>query len=99
MTARARRTTRFLGNGALTAAGCAALVAGMVASVIDAGAVTPPFFTLNIVGPYGGEPSITSDSNGVLYDSTPSGVDNPDPNVQHQPGTFRSIDQGATWQQ
>src|SRR3979411_3229157 len=65
-------------------------------------------FSLNIVGPYGGEPSITSDSNGVLYDSSPSGVINPavvgvcggtgQPPCK-EPGTFRSYDLGVSWSQ
>ncbi len=65
-------------------------------------------FSLNIVGPYGGEPSLTSDNNGVLYDSTPSGVLNPavvgqcgatgQPSCT-EPGTFRSFNKGRTWSQ
>src|ERR1700694_3182417 len=86
-------------KGALAPAGCAALVAAMLGSSVGVQAAAPPVFTLNPVGPFGGEPSITSDSNGVLYDSTPSGVPNPAVTSASEPGTFRSFDQGASWQQ
>src|SRR4051794_37002942 len=44
-------------------------------------------WTINNVGPYGGEPSIAVDPRGVLYDDTPSG------------GmiSYRSTNQGRTW--
>jgi hypothetical protein len=41
------------------------------------------------VGPYGGEPSIVSDSSGLLYDTTPSGGTL----------TYISSNRGTTWQQ
>src|SRR6266496_4166581 len=49
---------------------------------------TTPGYRVADVGPYGGEPSIVSDSAGTLYDTTPSG------------GTliYRSTDGGKTWQ-
>src|SRR5207247_6405855 len=36
-------------------------------------AASSPGYSLANVGPYGGEPSIVSDSGGHLYDKTPSG--------------------------
>lgn len=46
-----------------------------------------PGYSLANVGAYGGEPSITSNTKGELYDTTPSG------------GTilYKSTDKGATW--
>jgi hypothetical protein len=46
-----------------------------------------PAYTLANVGPFGGEPSITANRHGELYDTTPSG------------GTllYRSTDRGTTW--
>jgi hypothetical protein len=48
-----------------------------------------PGYTLANVGAFGGEPDITANSRGELYDTTPSG------------GTilYRSTDRGATWTQ
>jgi hypothetical protein len=87
-------------NGLLSKVALLVVAAGalVVASPVGsaAGSLT---FSLNVVGPFGGEPSITSDSNGVLYDSTPSGVPNPAVTGQNEPGTFRSYDLGATWSQ
>ncbi len=70
---------------------CAAAAVGVLAGSLLAAAGTaqaagPPVFNLSPVGAFGGEPSLTSDSNGVLYDTTPSG-----------PQTYRSTDAGATW--
>jgi hypothetical protein len=48
-----------------------------------------PGYGLANVGAYGGEPSIVSDSAGVLYDTTPQGGTL----------TYRSSNLGATWQQ
>jgi hypothetical protein len=50
------------------------------------GQASSPAFALHVVGAFGGEPSITSDSTGVLYDSSPSG-----------PKTFRSNNAGQAW--
>jgi hypothetical protein len=49
----------------------------------------PPAYNLANVGAFGGEPSITANGNGELYDTTPSG------------GTvlYKSTDQGSTWTQ
>ena len=63
----------------VAALGAAAL---SVPRAVHAQSVT---FAQDIVGPLGGEPSITSDSNGVLYDSSPSG-----------PMTFRGITDPST---
>jgi len=53
-----------------------------------AGATGGLTYAPTTVGDYGGEPSIVSDSNGVLYEDTPSG------------GTvlYRSTDHGLSWQ-
>src|SRR5436305_14885440 len=74
------------------AAGLIALTGSYVAvGVSTAGAKTskPPAYTLANVGAYGGEPTITSNSKGELYDTTPSG------------GTalYKSPNHGATWTQ
>ncbi|HET7049709.1 MAG TPA: sialidase family protein [Solirubrobacteraceae bacterium] len=83
---------RFFGRRALTVAGVfvfAAANAALGASAAVAATTTAPGYTLANVGPFGGEPSITSNGQGELYDTTPSG------------GTllYKSIDQGATWSQ
>jgi hypothetical protein len=84
-----------LSRGALVVVAAGSL---FVASPVgnSAGSLT---FSLNVVGPFGGEPSITSDNNGVLYDSTPSKVPNPAVVGGTEPGTFRSFDRGVTWSQ
>src|SRR5437764_6425710 len=50
-------------------------------------AASAPTYRLANVGPYGGEPTITANKHGELYDTTPSG------------GTllYKSTDHGATW--
>lgn len=53
-------------------------------------------YSLATVGAFGGEPSITSDGNGVLYDSSPSGL----PAGSAYPGSppiYRSSNAGASW--
>src|SRR5438874_439959 len=50
-------------------------------------AASSPGYSLANVGPYGGEPSIVSDSVGQLYDTTPSGGTL----------TYTSTDKGKTW--
>src|SRR5213080_3526778 len=50
-------------------------------------AASSPGYSLANVGPYGGEPSIVSDSVGQLYDTTPSGGTL----------TYTSTDRGKTW--
>src|SRR5438552_2117048 len=64
---------------------------GLVASAslgVQAGlAASSPGYSVANVGPYGGEPSIVSDSLGQLYDTTPSGGTL----------TYTSTDRGKTW--
>jgi hypothetical protein len=72
----------------LVGIGTAALVAASLSSPLAAHASTPPSYNLVNVGGFGGEPSITSDSNGVLYDTSPSTVH-----------VYRSGDQGNSWTQ
>src|SRR5439155_17101291 len=64
---------------------------GLVASAslgMQAGlAASSPGYSVANVGPYGGEPSIVSDSLGQLYDTTPSGGTL----------TYTSTDRGKTW--
>jgi len=50
---------------------------------------SPPTYSLADVGAYGGEPSITSDSAGQLYETTPQGGTL----------TYTSTDRGTTWKQ
>jgi hypothetical protein len=72
--------------GLLAFAGvCGAAVPG----VAGAKASKPPAYSLANVGAYGGEPSITANSKGELYDTTPSG------------GTvlYKSTDRGVSWTQ
>src|SRR5207253_1185655 len=61
----------------------------VAAGVADAKASKPPAYSLANVGAYGGEPSITANSKGELYDTTPSG------------GTilYKSTNHGSTWTQ
>ena len=67
-------------KGFYVAAAVGALAGSLLASR-TAHAAVPPVFDLSPVGAFGGEPSLTSDSNGVLYATTPSG-----------PQTYRSTD-------
>src|SRR5256885_13841085 len=64
------------------------LVAAFVGGVTARSTSTPAYQVVN-VGAYGGEPSIVSDTNGNLYDTTPSGGTI----------TYRSSDRGRDWQQ
>ena len=66
-----------------------ALLVGVVAGGVSARAPSAPAYQVADVGAYGGEPSIVSDTKGVLYDTTPSGGTI----------TYRSIDRGQSWQQ
>jgi len=82
-------------KSSLMSSGVAGLLAvfgaafSLVGSQVGAYAVGPPTYVLIDAGAFGGEPTIASDSNGVLYDTTPSG------------GTrlYRSYDSGDTWAQ
>jgi hypothetical protein len=81
---------RFLGRRALTVAGVFAFAAANAALGVSAAAAATspaPAYGLANVGPFGGEPSITSNGHGELYDTTPSG------------GTllYKSTDHGVTW--
>lgn len=61
----------------------------MVALILGAspGQAAAPNYSLANVGAYGGEPSIVSDSNGQLYDTTPNGGTI----------TYTSTNHGAKW--
>src|SRR5947207_11802715 len=67
------------GLGLVAAASLGAQTGGLAAS--------SPGYSLANVGPYGGEPSIVSDSVGQLFDTTPSGGTL----------TYTSTDRGKTW--
>ena len=75
-------------GGLIAMFGAAGGVVGL-APAQAAGTSNGPAYSLADVGGYGGEPSITVNSHGELYDTTPSG------------GTviYASKDFGATWQQ
>jgi len=81
------RRRRFVRTG--VRCGVAVVVVASLGVQTPALAGTAPRYRLATVGPYGGEPSIVSDSLGELYDTTPSG------------GTlfYRSADGGKTWSQ
>jgi len=65
------------------------LLVGVVVGGVSARTPSSPAYEVADVGAYGGEPSIVSDTKGVLYDTTPSGGTI----------TYRSTDRGVTWQQ
>src|SRR4029077_6190204 len=83
----------------ITVSGGLAMVTGVVgfagfygavaAGVASAKTSKPPAYSLATVGAFGGEPSITANSKGELYDATPSG------------GTilYKSTNHGSTWTQ
>ena len=75
----------FHRRAALALAGAAALGAAALSVPGVAHAQGTVSFAQDIVGPFGGEPSLTSDTNGVLYDSSPSG-----------PETFRGVTDHST---
>ncbi len=77
--------TSFFRNGALGVTAVGLFTAALVSSQLGASGATLSFSLVN-VGQYGGEPSITSDTNGVLYDTSPS-----------HSTIFQSNNQGATW--
>lgn len=80
-------STRFTRRRVLALAAAGGIAAGLLGSRGSALAAPAQTYTIANVGAYGGEPSIASDGNGVLYDSTPSG------------GllVYRSTDHGASW--
>jgi len=65
------------------------LLVGVIAGGVSARTSSAPAYQVADVGAYGGEPSIVSDTKGVLYDTTPSGGTI----------TYRSANGGVTWQQ
>ena len=79
------RVARLSFTMALATAFAAASSLSLGGMVRSAGAAAQTY-TLADIGAYGGEPSITSDINGVLYDTSPS-----------DSVVYRSTDQGATW--
>src|SRR6266699_6005758 len=85
----ARRILFLLAGLALMASGLAAPAAA------TAVASSGPAYSLANVGAFGGEPSITSDSKGVLYETTPSGL--PSGPQTGDPPIYRSPNGGASW--
>ena len=75
-----------LGAGATILAGAAAIASGLLGA---AEAASTPAYQLVTVGAYGGEPSIASDTNGHLYETTPSGGTI----------TYLSTNRGQRWSQ
>src|SRR6266850_8159385 len=73
----------------MVAMAAAALVATAFVGGVIARSPSAPGYQVVNVGAYGGEPSIVSDTNGNLYDTTPSGGTI----------TYRSGDRGLNWQQ
>ena len=66
------------------------LMVAAIGATSASGKPTPaPAYKLATVGAYGGEPTIASNTNGELYDTTPSG------------GTllYKSTNHGTTWSQ
>jgi len=84
-----RRFLFLLAGLTLVASGLAAPAAAT--AVASAG----PAYSLVNVGAYGGEPSIASDSKGVLYETTPSGL--PSGPQAGDPPIYRSTNGGASW--
>jgi hypothetical protein len=82
-----------LRKGASACAVAACVAGGVIAFPSPAGAVTPPTYTINRVGNYGGEPSITAadagttlSTPGELYEASLAGAK-----------AFRSTSAGAAW--
>ncbi|MGE5289652.1 MAG: hypothetical protein ACM3ML_21165, partial [Micromonosporaceae bacterium] len=85
----ARRLVFLLAGLILIAPGLAAPAAAT--AVASSGSA----YSLVNVGAYGGEPSIASDSKGVLYETTPSGL--PSGPLAGDPPIYRSTNAGASW--
>ena len=81
------RHVSLRGRALLIGAGCLVGL-GTLATTTVARANASPGWSLASLTAYGGEPSLATDGNGVLYDTSPSG-----------PVTYRSTDQGTTWTQ
>src|SRR5439155_23097052 len=90
-----RRVHRWLFVSVALATGVSAVAAFSLASLPMAGAATGLRYSVANVGAYGGEPSIVSDSKGVLYDTTPSGL--PSGQYQGSPPVYRSTNHGSSW--
>ena len=84
---------RFATAGTALSALALGVASLMPASVNAAG----PTFAVAEVGAFGGEPSITSDGHGVLYDTTPSGLPASAGRLAGAPPVYRSLDGGSTW--
>src|SRR5947207_8241687 len=84
-----RRVLFVFAGLVLVASGLAAQAAG------PAVAGPAPAYSVANVGAYGGEPSIASDSKGVLYETTPSGL--PSGPLAGDPPIYRSASKGASW--
>ncbi len=69
--------------------GVIGLAAGALGTPVGALAASPPAYNLVGLGSgtFGGEPSITADGNGVIYDTTPGG----------EAGVYRSLNHGAAF--
>jgi hypothetical protein len=78
-----------LATGAATLLAFACVYGGLGAAAAGAKGGKAPAYSLADVGAFGGEPSITANSKGELYDTTPSG------------GTvlYKSTSRGSTWTQ
>ncbi len=74
----------------------ALLIIGLTqAASVGSSAAQSQSFNLVNVGAFGGEPSITSDGNGVLYETSPSGL--PSGPLKGDPPIYRSTNAGAKW--
>jgi hypothetical protein len=82
---------------ALLVMGAGVITGAMLTSSLGATAASGPSYDLRNVGAYGGEPSTISDSNGVLYITSPSGLPSGSPQYAGEPPIYRSTDQGETW--
>jgi hypothetical protein len=81
---------KLLKTRALAAAGVASVIVAAVGMAIGSPVTAlgaAPLYSVANVGPYGGEPSIVSDSTGRLYESTPQGGTL----------TYTSTDGGVSW--
>jgi len=76
-------------------AGLALAALGLAAPAATAAAGSGPAYSLVNVGAFGGEPSIASDSKGVLYETTPSGL--PSGPMAGDPPIYRSANAGGSW--
>src|SRR5439155_7959262 len=73
----------------ITVAAAALIALASTAGAVAARPPSAPGYQVANVGPYGGEPSIVSDTKGRLYDTTPQGG----------AVTYASGDAGRSWQQ